>query len=63
MSVSHGEPHAYLAEGTGLAERFVATPDNTDWSPAYAQRILDAKEGEDVVFPAIYGPSADDHRF
>ena len=26
VSVSHGEPHAYLAEGTGLAERFVATP-------------------------------------
>ena len=27
MSVSHGGPHGYLAEGTGLAERFVATPD------------------------------------
>ena len=45
------------ADAVAMGTRFVASHDNTDWSPAYAQRILDAKEGEDVVFPAIYGPS------
>jgi NAD(P)H-dependent flavin oxidoreductase YrpB (nitropropane dioxygenase family) len=40
-----------------MGTRFVACRDNTDWHPAYAQRILDAREGEDIVFPATYGPS------
>jgi hypothetical protein len=45
------------AEGVAMGTRFVACRDNTDWHPAYAQRIVDAREGEDVVFPATYGPS------
>lgn len=35
----------------------MASRDNTDWADAYAQRIIAAKEGEDIVFPATYGPS------
>ena len=45
------------AEGVAMGTRFVACSDNTDWHPAYAKRILDAREGEDMVFPATYGPS------
>ncbi len=45
------------ADAVALGTRFVASHDNTDWHPAYAQRILDAAEGEDIVFSAIYGPS------
>lgn len=45
------------ADAVAMGTRFVASYDNPDWNPAYAQRILDAKEGEDVVFSAIYGPS------
>ena len=45
------------AEAAAMGTRFVASHDNPDWHPAYAQRVLDAREGEDVVFPAIYGPS------
>lgn len=45
------------AEAVALGTRFVACRDNTDWHPAYAQRIIDAREGEDIVFPATYGPS------
>lgn len=45
------------ADAVALGTRFVASHDNTDWHPAYAQRIIAAREGEDVVFPAVYGPS------
>jgi NAD(P)H-dependent flavin oxidoreductase YrpB (nitropropane dioxygenase family) len=45
------------ADAVALGTRFVASHDNTDWHPAYAQRILDAAEGEDIVFGAVYGPS------
>ena len=45
------------ADGIAMGTRFVASRDNTDWHPAYAQRILGAREGEDTVFPATYGPS------
>lgn len=45
------------AEGVAMGTRFVACRDNTDWHSAYAQRILDAREAEDIVFPATYGPS------
>ena len=45
------------ADAVALGTRFVASRDNTDWHPAYAQRIIDAREGEDIVFPATYGPS------
>jgi len=45
------------AEAVALGTRFVASRDNPDWSPAYAQRVLDAREGDDIIFSAIYGPS------
>lgn len=45
------------ADAVAFGTRFVASRDNPDWNPAYAQRILQAREGEDVVFSAIYGPS------
>jgi NAD(P)H-dependent flavin oxidoreductase YrpB (nitropropane dioxygenase family) len=45
------------ADAVAYGTRFVASHDNPDWDPAYAQRIIDAKEGDDVVFSAIYGPS------
>jgi NAD(P)H-dependent flavin oxidoreductase YrpB (nitropropane dioxygenase family) len=45
------------ADAVALGTRFVASHDNTDWHPAYAQRILDAAEGDDIIFRAIYGPS------
>jgi len=45
------------ASGVAMGTRFIATQENTDWHPAYAQRILDAQEGDDVVFPAVYGPA------
>lgn len=45
------------ADAVALGTRFVASHDNPDWHPAYAQRILDAREGEDVTFMAVYGPS------
>ncbi|ODU07614.1 MAG: hypothetical protein ABS81_00460 [Pseudonocardia sp. SCN 72-86] len=45
------------ADAVALGTRFVASHDNTDWHPAYARRILDAAEGEDIVFGAVYGPS------
>ncbi len=45
------------ADAVALGTRFVASYDNTDWHPAYAQRILDAKETDDVIFHAVYGPS------
>lgn len=45
------------ADAVALGTRFVASLDNTDWHPAYAQRILAAGEGDDIIFSAIYGPS------
>ena len=45
------------ASGVAMGTRFIATEDNTDWHAAYAQRILAAVEGDDVVFPAVYGPA------
>jgi len=45
------------ADAVAMGTRFVASRDNTDWDPAYAQRILDAREAEDIIFSAIYGPS------
>lgn len=48
---------AFGAEAVALGTRFVASFDNPDWHPAYAQRILAAKEGDDIIFHALYGPS------
>ena len=45
------------ADAVAMGTRFVASRDNLDWHPAYAQRIIDALEAEDIVFPATYGPS------
>lgn len=45
------------ADAVAMGTRFVASYDNTDWHPAYAQRILDAQETDDVIFSAVYGPS------
>ncbi len=45
------------ADAVALGTRFVASHDNPDWHPAYAERILRAREGEDIVFQALYGPS------
>jgi NAD(P)H-dependent flavin oxidoreductase YrpB (nitropropane dioxygenase family) len=45
------------ADAVAFGTRFVASQDNPDWDPAYAKRIIDAQEGDDVVFSAIYGPS------
>jgi len=45
------------AEAVALGTRFVASHDNPDWHPAYAARILAAREGEDIIFQALYGPS------
>ena len=45
------------ADAIAMGTRFVASRDNTDWDPAYAQRIIDAGEAEDIIFSAIYGPS------
>lgn len=48
---------AFGADAVALGTRFVASYDNPDWHPNYAARIVAAKEGEDVVFQALYGPS------
>jgi NAD(P)H-dependent flavin oxidoreductase YrpB (nitropropane dioxygenase family) len=41
------------AEAIAMGTRFIVTEEN-DWHPAYKQRILDAKEGEDTLFPAWF---------
>ncbi|WP_249011418.1 nitronate monooxygenase family protein [Conexibacter sp. DBS9H8] len=45
------------ADAVAMGTRFVASCDNPDWDDAYAQRVLAMQEGEDVVFPAVFGPS------
>ncbi len=45
------------ADAGAMGTRFVTSHDNPDWHPAYAQRIIDAREGDDMLFQAIYGPS------
>jgi NAD(P)H-dependent flavin oxidoreductase YrpB (nitropropane dioxygenase family) len=45
------------ADAVAMGTRFVASHDNPDWDPAYAQAIIAAGEGDDIVFDAIYGPS------
>jgi len=45
------------ADAVALGTRFVASYDNSDWHPAYAQRILSATEADDITFMAVYGPS------
>lgn len=45
------------ASGVALGTRFIAARENTDWHPAYAERIIATEEGTDTVFPAVYGPA------
>jgi NAD(P)H-dependent flavin oxidoreductase YrpB (nitropropane dioxygenase family) len=44
------------ADGVGMGTRFIVTEEN-DFHANYKQRIIDAREGEDTVFPAFYGPA------
>lgn len=44
------------ADGVALGTRFILSEENTDWHPKYLQALLDAKEGDDVAFPGVYGP-------
>lgn len=48
---------AFGADAVAMGTRFVAARENTDWHPAYAEAIIAASEGDDVIFQAIYGPS------
>lgn len=43
------------AEGVAMGTRFIATYEN-EWHPAYRQKIVDAVEGDDTIFPSVYGP-------
>jgi NAD(P)H-dependent flavin oxidoreductase YrpB (nitropropane dioxygenase family) len=45
------------ADAVAMGTRFVVSRDNTDWDDAYAQKVIEMQEGEDVVFPAVFGPS------
>jgi enoyl-[acyl-carrier protein] reductase II len=45
------------ADAVALGTRFVATYDNTDWHPAYAEAVIRMAEGDDTTVQAIYGPS------
>jgi enoyl-[acyl-carrier protein] reductase II len=44
------------AAGVAMGTRFILSEDNVDWHPSYLQALLDAKEGDDVAFPGVYGP-------
>lgn len=45
------------ADGVAMGTRFIATEENTDWHPAYRERILAAHEGDDLIFPGVYAPA------
>jgi alpha-methylacyl-CoA racemase len=44
------------ADGVALGSRFAASTENADWHPAYAQALLDAGEGSDMVIDGVFGP-------
>jgi NAD(P)H-dependent flavin oxidoreductase YrpB (nitropropane dioxygenase family) len=44
------------ADGVGMGTRFIVTEEN-DFHPNYKQRLIDAREGEDAIFPAWFGPA------
>lgn len=44
------------AEAVAMGTRFIASEENSDWHPSYAQALLDAREGDDVAFTGVYGP-------
>ncbi|GAA1002960.1 2-nitropropane dioxygenase [Acrocarpospora pleiomorpha] len=43
------------ADGVAMGTRFIAT-EESNWHPAIVARVLEAKEGDDTLFPGIYGP-------
>jgi len=43
------------ADGVAMGTRFIATEEG-QWHPAIIERVLQAKEGDDTIFPGIYGP-------
>ncbi|WP_214104137.1 NAD(P)H-dependent flavin oxidoreductase [Acrocarpospora catenulata] len=43
------------ADGVAMGTRFIAT-EESGWHPAIIERVLGAKEGDDVTFPGVYGP-------
>ncbi|MEP7024158.1 MAG: nitronate monooxygenase family protein [Actinomycetota bacterium] len=45
------------AAGVAMGTRFIATDDNKDWHPATARAIVEAGEGDDVIFPGVYSPA------
>lgn len=45
------------ASGVAMGTRFIASSDNTDWHSSVPQFIVGAKEGDDLVFPGVYGPA------
>jgi NAD(P)H-dependent flavin oxidoreductase YrpB (nitropropane dioxygenase family) len=45
------------AEGVAMGTRFIASEDNRDWHPATARRIVEAAEGDDIIFPGVYSPA------
>jgi NAD(P)H-dependent flavin oxidoreductase YrpB (nitropropane dioxygenase family) len=44
------------ADGVALGSRFAASTDNPDWHPAYAEALLAAREGSDMVITGVFGP-------
>ncbi|WP_406691917.1 nitronate monooxygenase [Saccharopolyspora sp. ID03-671] len=44
------------AEAVAMGTRFIASEENSDWHPSYAQALLSAQEGDDVAFTGVYGP-------
>jgi NAD(P)H-dependent flavin oxidoreductase YrpB (nitropropane dioxygenase family) len=45
------------AAGVAMGTRFIASTDNQDWHPATARRIVEAGEGDDIIFPGVYSPA------
>lgn len=44
------------ADAVAMGTRFAASTDNPQWHPNYAQAILSAGEGDDMVFDGVFGP-------
>jgi NAD(P)H-dependent flavin oxidoreductase YrpB (nitropropane dioxygenase family) len=45
------------AAGVAMGTRFIASEDNADWHPATARAIVEAGEGDDIIFPGVYSPA------
>ena len=44
------------AEAVALGTRFAASTDNPDWHPRYAERVVAAGEGDDLLLDGVFGP-------